>query len=181
MATGVGAARFYSRYGNPTVAGFEDAIAQLVALAVLMPIVASTGGIAGTQSLAVAVRALATRDLNRSTAPRVIRRELIAGVLNGLGLALILGLVGMLVAVSTALVGPVAFFGLLVAGLAHGLAPSARHAVLLPAAGLIGAAILVVGQTLFERLMGQTATLSVVVEFAGGLFFLFLLLKGRVR
>lgn len=92
-----------------------------------------------------------------------------------------LGLVGMLVAVSTALVGPVAFFGLLVAGLAHGLAPSARHAVLLPAAGLIGAAILVAGQTLFERLMGQAATLSVVVEFAGGVFFLFLLLKGRVR
>ena len=71
--------------------------ATLVVLAALMPIVASTGGIAGTQSLAVAVRALATRDLNRSTAPRVIRRELIAGVLNGLGLALILGLVGMLV------------------------------------------------------------------------------------
>lgn len=93
----------------------------------------------------------------------------------------VLGLVGMLVAVSTALVGPVAFFGLLVAGLAHGLAPSARHAVLLPAAGLIGAVILVLGQTLFERLMGQAATLSVVVEFAGGLFFLFLLLKGRVR
>lgn len=92
-----------------------------------------------------------------------------------------LGLVGMLVSVSTALVGPVAFFGLLVAGLAHGLAPSARHAVLLPAAGLIGALILVAGQTLFERLMGQTATVSVVVEFAGGLFFLFLLLKGRLR
>lgn len=92
-----------------------------------------------------------------------------------------LGLVGMLVAVSTALVGPVAFFGLLVAGLAHGLAPASRHAVLLPAAGLIGALILVAGQTLFERLMGQTATLSVVVEFAGGIFFLFLLLKGRAR
>lgn len=92
-----------------------------------------------------------------------------------------LALVAMLVSVSTALVGPVAFFGLLVAGLTHGLAPSARHAVLLPAAGLIGAAILVTGQSLFERLMGQTATLSVVVEFAGGLFFLFLLLKGRVR
>lgn len=98
------------------------------------------------------------------------------------GLVLVtLGLVGMLVSVSTALVGPVAFFGLLVAGLAHGLAPSARHAVLLPVAGLIGAVILVAGQTLFERLMGQTGTLSVVVEFAGGLFFLFLLLKGRVR
>lgn len=79
------------------IAQFERTIATLVVLAALMPIVASTGGIAGTQSLAVAVRALATRDLNRSTAPRVIRRELIAGVLNGLGLALILGLVGMLV------------------------------------------------------------------------------------
>ena len=45
----------------------------------------------------------------------------------------------------------------------------------------VRALILVAGQTLFERLMGQTATLSVVVEFAGGLFFLFLLLKGRVR
>ncbi|MCZ0963362.1 iron chelate uptake ABC transporter family permease subunit [Paracoccus benzoatiresistens] len=92
-----------------------------------------------------------------------------------------LGLVGMLVAVSTALVGPVAFFGLLVAGLAHRLSPSSRHEVLLPVAGLIGALFLVAGQTLFERLMGQTGTLSVVVEFAGGLFFLFLLLKGRIR
>ena len=76
---------------------FEDTISALVVLAALMPIVASTGGIAGTQSLAVAVRALATRDLNRSTAPRVIQRELVAGILNGLGLALILGLVGTLV------------------------------------------------------------------------------------
>lgn len=73
---------------------FEATIATLVALAALMPIVASTGGIAGTQSLAVAVRALATRDLNRSNARRVVLRELGAGLLNGLGLALILGLAG---------------------------------------------------------------------------------------
>ncbi|WP_112874488.1 magnesium transporter [Paracoccus endophyticus] len=79
------------------ISRFEDTITAIVVLAALMPIVASTGGIAGTQSLAVAVRALATRELNRSTAPRVIRRELIAGVLNGIGLALILGLVGTLV------------------------------------------------------------------------------------
>jgi magnesium transporter len=46
---------------------FEATIAAIVALAALMPIVASTGGIAGTQSLAVAVRALATRDLTRRT------------------------------------------------------------------------------------------------------------------
>jgi magnesium transporter len=71
---------------------FETTIAALVALAALMPIVASTGGIAGTQSLAVAVRALATRDLTRANARRVVLRELVAGLLNGLGLAAIIGL-----------------------------------------------------------------------------------------
>ena len=63
----------------------------------LMPIVASTGGIAGTQSLAVAVRALATRDLTRSNTRRVVLRELGAGLLNGIGLALILGVAGSLI------------------------------------------------------------------------------------
>ncbi|MFC3058276.1 magnesium transporter [Paenirhodobacter populi] len=76
------------------ISQFEHTISSLVALAALMPIVASTGGIAGTQSLAVAVRALAARDLNASNARRVVRRELLAGVLNGLGLALILGIAG---------------------------------------------------------------------------------------
>ncbi|MFD1479822.1 iron chelate uptake ABC transporter family permease subunit [Paracoccus nototheniae] len=93
----------------------------------------------------------------------------------------VLGLVAVLVSVSTALVGPVAFFGLIVAGLAHGLMRSAAHAVLLPAAALSAAILLVGGQWLFERQLGQAATLSVVVEFAGGLFFLYLLLKGRIR
>ncbi|MDM7459019.1 MAG: magnesium transporter, partial [Paracoccus sp. (in: a-proteobacteria)] len=79
------------------ISQFEATIATLVALAALMPIVASTGGIAGTQSLAVAVRALATRDLNSSNARRVVRRELFAGLLNGVGLALILGLAGTLI------------------------------------------------------------------------------------
>ena len=76
---------------------FEATIAQIVVLAALMPIVASTGGIAGTQSLAVAVRGLATRDLTRSNAARVVRRELFAGLLNGLGLAAILGVAGTLI------------------------------------------------------------------------------------
>jgi magnesium transporter len=73
---------------------FEATITAVVALAALMPIVASTGGIAGTQSLTVAVRALATRDLTASNARRVVLRELGAGVLNGLSLALILGTAG---------------------------------------------------------------------------------------
>jgi magnesium transporter len=76
---------------------FQDTIAAFVALAALMPIVASTGGIAGTQSLAVAVRALATRDLTQANAARVVRRELLAGFLNGVGLALILGTAGALI------------------------------------------------------------------------------------
>ncbi|MFN3971887.1 MAG: magnesium transporter [Gemmobacter sp.] len=76
---------------------FEDTIVALVALAALMPIVASTGGIAGTQSLAVAVRALATRSLTSANARRVVLRELGAGLLNGLGLAVILGLAGWLI------------------------------------------------------------------------------------
>ena len=93
----------------------------------------------------------------------------------------VLALVAVLVAVSTALVGPVSFFGLIVAGLAQGLMRSGGHARLLPAAALSGAVLLVAGQLVFERLLGQAATLSVAVEFAGGLVFLHLLLKGHVR
>jgi len=73
------------------IAQFEGTIEALVALAVLMPIVASMGGNAGTQSLTVAVRALATRDLTRSNAWRVIRREALVGLLNGGALAVLLG------------------------------------------------------------------------------------------
>ena len=76
------------------ISRFEATITAIVMLAALMPIVASTGGIAGTQSLAVSVRALATRDLTQSNARRVVLRELGAGVLNGVALALILGLAG---------------------------------------------------------------------------------------
>jgi magnesium transporter len=76
---------------------FEATIESLVILAALMPIVASTGGIAGTQSLAVAVRSLATRSLTSANAQRVVWRELGAGILNGLGLAAILGLGGWLI------------------------------------------------------------------------------------
>jgi magnesium transporter len=76
---------------------FQDTIATLVALAALMPIVASTGGIAGTQSLAVAVRGLATRDLTQANAARVVRREVLSGLMNGLALAVLLGTVGSLI------------------------------------------------------------------------------------
>lgn len=70
---------------------FEGSIEKMVALAVLMPIVASMGGNAGTQTMTVAVRALATRDLSEINAWRVVRRELAVGVLNGLCFAVIMG------------------------------------------------------------------------------------------
>ncbi len=79
------------------ISRFEGTIVAIVALAALMPIVASTGGIAGTQALAVAVRALATRDLTASNAVRVVRREVLSGLMNGMILAAILGAGGALV------------------------------------------------------------------------------------
>ena len=78
------------------IAQFEDAIATVVALAVLMPIVASMGGNAGTQSLTVAVRSLATRDLTGSNVWRVIRRETIVGLINGVVFAVIMAIVGLI-------------------------------------------------------------------------------------
>lgn len=76
------------------VIGFFDAtIEQVVALAVLMPIVASMGGNAGTQSLTVTVRALATKELTGSNAYRVISKEVIVGVFNGIIFAVLAGAV----------------------------------------------------------------------------------------
>ena len=72
---------------------FEGSIQKMVALAVLMPIVASMGGNAGTQTMTVAVRALATRELSSANAWRIIRRELMVGVLNGLSFALIMAVI----------------------------------------------------------------------------------------
>lgn len=68
---------------------FQGAIEKVVALAVLMPIVASMGGIAGTQSLTVLIRALAMGQVSRSNARWLVSRELLAGAMNGLIWALV--------------------------------------------------------------------------------------------
>ena len=78
------------------IAQFEEAITQLVALAVLMPIVASMGGNAGTQSLTVAVRAIATKDLTGANVWRVIRRECAVGLINGIVFAVVMGVIGVI-------------------------------------------------------------------------------------
>jgi magnesium transporter len=103
------------------IAQFEATIAQFVALAVLMPIVASMGGNAGTQSLTVAVRAIATRDLTASNVWRVIRREILVGLLNGVMFAVVMGVIGVLWFGSPALgfvIAAAMVINLVVAGLA---------------------------------------------------------------
>ncbi len=108
------------------IAMFKEVIAGLVALAVLMPIVASMGGNAGTQSLTVAVRAIATRDLTGANVWRVIRREVLVGLINGLIFAVVMGIVGVIwfgspmlgVVIAVAMV-----INLVVAGLAGTMIP----------------------------------------------------------
>lgn len=94
---------------------------------------------------------------------------------------IILILVTILVSVSTALVGPVTFFGLLVANLAYMIAGTARHRVVLPVAVLLAILCLVGGQVILERVFAFNTALSVIIEFLGGLVFIILLVRGNAR
>lgn len=82
-----------------------------------------------------------------------------------------------LIAVSTALVGPITFFGLIVANLSYQLFKTYRHGILIAGAGIISIIVLVGGQWLVERIFTFSTTLSVIVNFIGGLYFIYLLLK----
>ena len=108
------------------IAQFDAVIAQFVALAVLMPIVASMGGNAGTQSLTVAVRALATKDLTSANLWRVIRREVLVGVVNGVIFAVVMGVVGVIwfgTPMLGVVIGVAMVINLVVAGLAGVVVP----------------------------------------------------------
>jgi magnesium transporter len=74
------------------IASFNSALEQLVALAILMPIVPSLGGNAGTQTMAVTVRAIATNQLTRSNTRRILWREFRVALLNGMTVAVIIGI-----------------------------------------------------------------------------------------
>jgi magnesium transporter len=74
------------------IGAFEATISQIVALAALGPIVASQGGNAATQTMTVAVRAIATREVGRLNVSRFVTREVLVALLNGLAFALIVGL-----------------------------------------------------------------------------------------
>ena len=88
------ACRIAHRLGNgATVIGiFKGTIEQMVALAILMPIVASMGGNAGTQAMTVTVRAIAMREIGARNMRRMVTREVLVGAVNGLALAVVLGI-----------------------------------------------------------------------------------------
>ena len=113
---------------SAVIAIFESTIERVVALAVLMPIVASMGGNAGTQTLTVAVRALATKELTTSNAARVVWKEIMVGLLNGLMFALVAG--GLTWAwsqdlVLAAVIGAAMIINLIVAGFSGAMIPLA--------------------------------------------------------
>lgn len=136
---------------------FQATLQQMVALAVLMPIVASMGGNAGTQTLTVAVRALATKELTATNALRVIGKEILVGVFNGLIFAVLTGFIAWL------------WFGDPALGLVIGLA----MIVNLVMAGLGGAAIPVLLDRLdIDPAVGSSVLLTTLTDVAG--FFAFL-------
>ncbi|TIM36595.1 MAG: iron ABC transporter permease [Mesorhizobium sp.] len=90
----------------------------------------------------------------------------------------LLVVVAALVSASTALVGPMAFLGLLVVSLTGRIVGTDRHAILLPAAALTAIIVLVGGQTILQHALGGEGSLGIVVEFVGGIVFLAILFAG---
>ncbi|MFL6752342.1 MAG: magnesium transporter [Sphingomicrobium sp.] len=114
--------------GASVIRHFEGAIERLAVLAVLMPIVAGVGGNAGTQTLAVTVRAIATNQLTGSNRWRAVVREIRVAMLNGLTVALLIGVGVALVLQSQALGALIAaamLINIIVAGFAGVLVPLA--------------------------------------------------------
>lgn len=86
--------------------------------------------------------------------------------------------VSILTAVSTALIGPITFLGLLVANLGYEILRTYRHSVLLIGTVLVSIIALAFGQMLVERVFTFSTTLSVIINFIGGLYFMYLILRG---
>ncbi|MGR0277919.1 iron chelate uptake ABC transporter family permease subunit [Marinomonas dokdonensis] len=85
--------------------------------------------------------------------------------------------IALLVSVSTALVGPVTFFGILVANIAYAICGSYQHRYVIPMAALLAIVALVGGQALLEYVLKFGTSLSIVIEFLGGMFFLWLVIR----
>jgi len=142
---------------SAVISQFDATIQEIVALAVLMPIVASMGGNAGTQTLTVVVRALATRELSRGNALRLIGKELMVGTVNGALFAVLAGIMAWVWFGDTLLGGVIA----------------AAMIVNLISAGLFGAAIPVVLERLkVDPAIASTVILTTVTDVVGFVAFL---------
>ncbi len=136
---------------------FEGTIEKMVALAVLMPIVASVGGNAGTQTMTVAVRALATRDLSSHNARRVVLREVLVGLFNGLVLACLLGIIA----------------SLWFASIDLGIVISAALVLNMVSAGLFGILIpIIISRLKLDPAVASGVFVSMVTDVVGFLAFL---------
>ena len=136
---------------------FEATIQQIVALAVLMPIVASMGGNAGTQTLTVAVRALAMKELTASNALRIVGKEVLVGGFNGLLFAVLMGFVAWF------------WFG----NPAIGIVIAAAMAINLVVAGLAGVAIPVgLERTGIDPAVASVVLLTTITDVVGFAVFL---------
>lgn len=92
----------------------------------------------------------------------------------------VLILSAILISISTALVGPILFFGLLVTNLAREMFKTYRHSQLLPGCAMLGVSSLLVGQWLVENVLAFQTTLTVIINFVGGIYFLSMLLRNRI-
>jgi iron complex transport system permease protein len=88
-------------------------------------------------------------------------------------------IVSLLIAVATALVGPITFLGLIIVNLAYELIKTYKHSLLLITAIALSIIALVGGQLIIERLFNFNITISVIINFVGGIYFVYLLLKEK--
>ena len=141
------------------IALFADTLQSMVALAVLMPIVASMGGNAGTQSLTVVVRQLALGDISQGDAVRIIKKEVLISLMNGIFFAIIMGIVAAI------------WFNMKLLGVVIALS----MVINLLVAGFFGAAIpLFLKKMDIDPAIGSTVILTTVTDIVG--FFSFLTL-----
>lgn len=153
----------FLRVQDKMFASFNNVSGDLVWWAVAIVVIAL---IIGWRS----IHDLDVLSLGRETAinlgvsyDKVVRRTLI--------------LSSVLIAVSTALVGPITFFGLIVANLSYQFFKTYKHSVLIIGASVMSVVALVGGQWMVERLFSFSTTLSVIINFVGGVYFIYLLLK----
>ncbi|MBL0686656.1 MAG: magnesium transporter [Sulfurospirillum sp.] len=148
---------FTAIFASVVIGQFEDVLTAYVALAVLMPIVASMGGNAGTQSLTIMVRQLAIGEINIKNAKEAIRKEMILSIVNGLVFAVIIGFVAF------------AWFG----NSKIGFIIAASMLINLLCAGLIGSMVpLILKRAGVDPAIGSTVVLTTSTDIVGFLSFL---------